>query len=412
METSTLLIELGAVLLALTVGARLSSRVGLSPIPLYLLAGLALGEGGVAPIAVAGTFIEAGAQVGVVLLLLMLGLEYSPGELTAGLRSGGAMAAMDVVANATPGVVAGLLLGWSPVGAVVLGGVTYISSSGIAAKLIEDLGWLANAETPRVLSLLVAEDLVMAVYLPLVGALLTGGTALSVTSSVVLALVIAGLTLVAAIRFGPAISQALASTSREALLLGILGLTLLVAGLAERLHVSAAVGAFLVGIAVSGRVRDEVRDLLQPLRDVFAAIFFVLFGFQVDPRSLLDVAGVAILLALVTTVTKAWTVSWGLRRAGVGARGRQRAVAALVARGEFSIIIAEIGVVAGLHPDLGPLATGYVLVLAVAGPVLAHRALGTPRAGDLSPGRARIGRGSHRTRSARPGGRSHRYPRR
>ena len=375
MDTATLLIELGAVLLALTVGARLSSRVGLSPIPLYLLAGLALGEGGVAPIEVAGTFIEAGAEVGVVLLLLMLGLEYSPDELTAGLRSGGAMAAMDVVVNATPGVVAGLLLGWSPVGAVVLGGVTYISSSGIAAKLIEDLGWLANAETPRVLSLLVAEDLVMAIYLPLLGALLAGGTALSVTSSVVVALVVAGLTLVAAIRFGPAISRALASTSREALLLGILGLTLLVAGFAELLHVSAAVGAFLVGIAVSGRVRDEVRDLLQPLRDVFAAIFFVLFGLQVDPRSLLDVAGVALLLALVTAGTKAWTVTWGLRRAGVGARGRQRAVAALVARGEFSIIIAEIGVVAGLHPDLGPLATGYVLILAVAGPVLARHAV-------------------------------------
>ena len=372
MDTATLLIELGAVLLALTVGARLSSRVGLSPIPLYLLAGLALGEGGIAPVEVAGTFIEAGAEVGVVLLLLMLGLEYAPDELTAGLRSGGVLAVVDVVANATPGVVTGLLLGWSPLGAVVLGGVTYISSSGIAAKLIDDLGWLANAETPRVLSLLVAEDLVMAVYLPLLGALLAGGTVLSVTSSVVVALGVAALTLVAAIRFGPAISDALATTSREALLLGILGLTLLVAGLAELLHISAAVGAFLVGIAVSGRVRDEVRDLLQPLRDVFAAIFFVLFGLQVDPRSLLDVAGVAAVLAVVTAATKALSVDWGLRRAGVGPRGRRRAVAALVARGEFSVIIAEIGVVAGLHPDLGPLATGYVLLLAVAGPVLAR----------------------------------------
>ena len=197
---------------------------------------------------------------------------------------------------------------------------------------------------------------------------------LSVTSSVVVALVVAALTLVAAIRFGPAISRALATTSREALLLGILGLTLLVAGLAELLHISAAVGAFLVGIAVSGRVRDEVRDLLQPLRDVFAAVFFVLFGLQVDPRSLVDVAGVAALLALVTALTKAGTVRWGMKRAGIGPRGRQRAVAALVSRGEFSIIIAEIGVAAGLHPDLGPLATGYVLLLAVAGPVLARRA--------------------------------------
>lgn len=378
MDTSLLLVELGAVLLALTVGARLSGRVGLSPIPLYLLAGLALGEGGVAPVEVAEGFIEAGAEIGVVLLLLMLGLEYSPEELTSGLRTGGALAAMDLVANFTPGLVAGFLLGWSTQGAILLGGVTYVSSSGIAAKLIEDLGWLANAETPRVLSLLVAEDLVMAVYLPLVGALLAGGTAFSVGTSVAGALVVAALTLVVAIRFGPVISQVLASTSREALVLGVLGLTLLVAGIAEWLHISAAVGAFLVGIAVSGRVRDEVRDVLQPLRDVFAAIFFVLFGLQVDPRSLLGVAGVAVALAVVTGATKAVAVAWGMRRVGIGRPGRQRAVAALLARGEFSIIIAEIGVAAGLHEDLGPVATGYVLLLAVAGPLLA-RQVGRPR---------------------------------
>ena len=374
METSTLLIELGAVLLILTIGARLSSRIGLSPIPLYLVAGLLLGEGGLYPVSFAEGFITAGAEIGVVLLLLMLGLEYSPEELTAGLRSGGAMAAVDLVANFTPGFVTGLVLGWSLPGALVLGGITYISSSGIAAKLIDDLGWLANAETPKVLSLLVAEDLVMAVYLPLLGALLAGGSAFAVTASVAAALAVAGLTLIGAIRFGPAISRALASTSREALVLGVLGLTLLVAGIAERLHISAAVGAFLVGIAVSGRIREEVRDLLQPLRDVFAAIFFVLFGLLVDPRALLSVLGIALVLALVTAGTKAATVVWGTQRAGIGVRGQRRAVAALVARGEFSIIIAEIGVEAGLHDDLGPLAAAYVLLLAVAGPVLARRA--------------------------------------
>ena len=384
METSTLLIELGAVLLALTVGARLSHRVGLSPIPLYLLAGLALGDGGLWPMVTAEGFIEAGAEIGVVLLLLMLGLEYSPEELTSGLRTGGRMAVWDVVANLLPGLLTGLLLGWSVQGALVLGGVTYISSSGIAAKLIEDQGWLANAETPRVLSLLVAEDLVMAVYLPLLGALLAGGSALAVGLSVAGALTVAALTLVAAIRFGPAISRALASTTREGLVLGILGMTLLVSGITEWLHISAAVGAFLVGIAVSGRIRDEVRDLLQPMRDVFAAIFFVLFGLQVDPRSLLTVSGVAVALAVVTAGTKAWTVDRGLRRVGIGVRGRRRAMATLVARGEFSVIIAEIGVAAGLHPDLGPLATGYVLLLAVAGPLLA-RAVGRTRRRTSAP---------------------------
>lgn len=374
METSTLLIELGGVLLVLTVGARLSSRVGLSPIPLYLLVGLALGRGGLYPLVTAEGFIEVGAEIGVVLLLLMLGLEYSPRELTAGLRSGGRLAAADFVLNFTPGFAAAMLLGWGHQVALVLGGVTYISSSGIAAKLIEDLGWLANAETPHVLSLLVAEDLVMAIYLPLLSAVLAGGTVWAVTTSVAGALVVAGLTLAAAIRFGPTISRLLQSTTREGLILGILGLTLVVAGVAERLHISAAVGAFLVGIAVSGRIREEIRTVLQPMRDVFAAIFFVLFGLQVDPRNIPPVLVLAVVLAVVTAITKTVAVDWGLRHAGLGPRARRRAIGTLLSRGEFSIIIAEIGVAAGLRGTIGPLATVYVLVLAVVGPLAARAA--------------------------------------
>jgi CPA2 family monovalent cation:H+ antiporter-2 len=206
----------------------------------------------------------------------------------------------------------------------------------------------------------------------LLTAVLAGGTAWSVTSSVAVALLVAAATLVAAMRFGPLISRALASTSREGLLLGVLGLTLVVAGLAERIHISAAVGAFLVGIAVSGRIREEVRGALQPMRDLFAAIFFVLFGLQVDPRDIPPVLGVAVALAVVTAVTKGLAVGWGLRRAGVGMRGRRRAIATLVSRGEFSIIIAEIGVAAGVNADVGPIATAYVLLLAIAGPLLAR----------------------------------------
>jgi CPA2 family monovalent cation:H+ antiporter-2 len=377
-ETSALLIELGGVLLVLTVGARLSSRVGLSPIPLYLLVGLALGRGGVYPLVTAEGFIEVGAEIGVVLLLLMLGLEYSPRELTAGLRSGGRLAVADFVLNFTPGFAAAMVLGWGHQVALVLGGVTYISSSGIAAKLIEDLGWLANAETPHVLSLLVAEDLVMAVYLPLLSAVLAGGTVWTVTTSVAGALVVAGLTLAAAIRFGPTISRLLQSTTREGLILGILGLTLVVAGVAERLHISAAVGAFLVGIAVSGRIREEIRTVLQPMRDVFAAIFFVLFGLQVDPRNIPSVLALAVALAVVTAVTKTVAVDWGLRHAGLGRRARRRAIGTLISRGEFSIIIAEIGVAAGLRGTIGPLATAYVLVLAVVGPLAARAARTRP----------------------------------
>lgn len=157
--------------------------------------------------------------------------------------------------------------------------------------------------------------------------------------------------------------------SSEALLLGALGLTLVVSGLAERLHVSAAVGAFLVGIALSGPAQEAARGLLGPVRDLFAAIFFVFFGLSVDPGAIPPVLGAAGLLAAVTAATKAATGWWGARRAGVGSAGRRRAAAVLIARGEFSIVIAELGVVADIEPSLGALAAAYVLLLAVAGPV-------------------------------------------
>lgn len=373
MDVATLFVELGALLLALAAVARLGDRFGLSPIPLYLLVGLALGEGGLYPLVTAEGFIEAGAELGVVLLLLMLGLEYSPDELLDGLRSSAPTAAVDLLANFTPGLVAGLALGWGALGGIVLGGVTYVSSSGIVAKLIEDFGWFGNRETPTVLSLLVAEDLVMAVYLPIVGALLIGGSAVEVAVSVLVALAAAALVLLVALRHGAAVTRLVFSRSNEALLLGLLGLTLLVGGLAERLHVSAAVGAFLIGIAFSGPAQERARGLLHPLRDLFAAIFFVFFGLGVNPARIPPVAGVAVLLAAVTAGTKILTAWVGSRRAGVGAGGQRRAAALLTARGEFSIVIAELGVAAGLHPLIGPTAAAYVLLLAITSPLAARQ---------------------------------------
>lgn len=369
MDTAALLLELGAVLLVLAVAARAGLRLGISPIPLYLLIGLALGEGGLYPLVTAESFIEPAAEIGVVLLLLLLGLDYTPRELTSGLRSGMPLAVTDLVANATPGLITGVLLGWELGPTLVLGGITYISSSGIAAKLLDDLGWLANREAPLVLSVLVAEDLAMAVYLPLLGAVLAGGSAAAITGSVVVALLVAAAALLVSLRYGAVVSRIVASPNEEALLLGVLGLTMVVAGAAEQLHISAAVGAFLVGIAMSGPVQRRAQGLLRPLRDLFAAIFFVLFGLAVDPRDIPPVLVIAVALAAVTAATKAAAVWWGAKRAGIGPKGRRRAAAVLVARGEFSIVIAEIGVAAGLEQRLGALATAYVLLLAFSGPL-------------------------------------------
>jgi monovalent cation:H+ antiporter-2, CPA2 family len=393
---AAVLLELGGMILGLGILGRLAGRLGLSAIPLYLLAGLAFGQGGLLPLVTAQEFVEVGAEVGVILLLLLLGLEYSASELLGSLRAAAPAGLVDLVLNFTPGLVAGLLLDWSVLAALVLGGVTYVTSSGIVAKVLGDLGRIGNRETPVVLSILVVEDLAMAAYLPLLTGLLVGEDLLAGALPVGVALGTVALVLVVAVRYGETLSRLVFSPSDEVLLLVILGLTLVVAGVAERLQVSAAVGAFLVGIALSGQAAEAAQALLTPLRDLFAAVFFLFFGLQTDPRSIPPVALAAGALALVTAATKVATGWWAARRIGVGPRGRWRAGTALIPRGEFSIVIAGLAVAAGREPTLGPLATAYVLILAVLGPVLA-RASEPLRVGLGRPLTALGGR-----RSARP----------
>lgn len=369
-EVAPVLVELGLVVLGLAVLARLADRLALSPIPFYLVAGLAVGKGGLFELRLSPELVEVGSEIGVVLLLLALGLEYTSAELGANLRIGLPAGGFDAVTNFVPGVVAGLVLGWEPRAAVLLGGVTYISSSGVISKALGDLDRLGNRETPSVLSVLVMEDLAMAVYLPVVGVLLARGSLLTAVVSVGVALAAVAIVLFVALRHGATVSRAVLSPSDEALLLGVLGMTLVVAGLAAQLQVSAAVGAFLVGIALGGAAQERATFLIRPLRDLFAAAFFLFFGLQVDVADLVPVAAVAGALALVTACTKVATGWWAARRQGIARPGRLRAGTALIARGEFSIVIAGLGVATGIEADLGPLAAAYVLLLAVAGPVV------------------------------------------
>ncbi|MEG8275005.1 cation:proton antiporter [Streptomyces sp. AHA2] len=371
-DSAVFLIEFGCLILGLGLLGRIAGRFRFSPIPLYLLAGLAFGKGGLLPLGASEDFVAVGAEIGVILLLLMLGLEYTAADLVTNLRTHYPAGLADAVLNALPGAALALLLGWGPVAAVVLAGVTWVSSSGVIAKVLGDLGRLGNRETPAILSILVLEDLSMAVYLPIVTALLAGVGLAAGGATLAIALGVASLVLVLAVRFGRHVSRFVSSDDPEKLLLVVLGVTLVVSGVAQQLQVSAAVGAFLVGIALSGEVAEGATSLLAPLRDLFAAVFFVFFGLHTDPASIPPVLLPALALAAVTTATKIATGYWAARRAGVGRKGRWRAGGTLVARGEFSIVIAGLAVTSGIEPSLGPLATAYVLILVLLGPLTAR----------------------------------------
>ena len=365
---SLVFIELGSVLVGLAALTWLASRLHLSAIPFYLLAGLAFGNGGLLPLRFTEGFVHTAAEIGALLLLFMLGLEYTGEELTRGLRDGLGAGVIDLAFNLIPGLAAGFLFGWTPLAALLLGGVTYISSSGIVSKMLGDQGHLKNPEVPKVLSILVIEDLAMAIFLPLSAVLLIGGGLARGVISILVALAVVAGVLFIAVRYGTALSQVILHQSDDVTLLTIFGVVLVVAGLAQSVQVSAAIGAFLVGVAVSGPVVEKAHRLMGPLRDLFSAIFFLFFGLQIDPATLPPVLLAALGLGLATMLTKILTGWLAARRANLDRAAQIRAGLLLVPRGEFSILIAALG--AGLEPQLGPLSAAYVLFLAIAGPVL------------------------------------------
>jgi CPA2 family monovalent cation:H+ antiporter-2 len=369
-DLALLLFELGLIFSLLALLSWLARRLGISAIPLFLVAGLFFGHGGLLPVDQAESFVEVGAEIGVLLLLLLLGLEFTATELVDSLKRHRSSGFVDFGLNFTPGLVVGLLLGFPVVVAVALGGVTWISSSGLIARLLDDLGRLANRETPSVLSVLVLEDIAMALFLPILLVMLSDGGPLQALGSAALAVGAVLLALQAAKRAGHRIARVLATENDEQALFLLLGLTLLVAGATQGLGASAAVGAFLVGIAVPTSAGNRARALLGPLRDLFAAVFFVGFGLTTDPAAIWPVLPVGLVLAVVTALSKVGTGWYAAGRDGVQFRGRLRAGTALIARGEFSIVIAGLAAAAG-SAEIKPVATAYVLVLAVAGPLLA-----------------------------------------
>lgn len=373
-QLATEFMSVGAVILVLAVLSRLASTAGLTAVPLYLLAGLAMGEGGVIPVDLPEDFVAFAGEVGVLLLLLTLGSEYTADELRHGLRTGGVPGLVDAVLNFTPGLAAGLLMGWGFPAALLLGGATWVSSSGVISKVLSDLGRLGYRETPSVLNLLVIEDLAMAVYLPVAAAIVIGGSASSMAASVLVALSAVTVVLWLALRWGHLLSDRLAHGTDEATLLAVLGVTLMVGGVAQRLQVSAAVGAFLVGLALTGQAQERASQLVGPLRDLFAALFFVFFAYQVPTRDLPAALAPAAVLMVVTSLAKVVTGWVVAGRGGAAVPGRLRAGTVLIARGEFSIVIASLGVALVDGPELGTFAAAYVLLTAVIGPVAAKYA--------------------------------------
>lgn len=382
------LLTIGALFAAIALVSLVAARLGTSVIPLYIGTGMVLspavaGElvlgGHDVPAIVTGEFVEIGAELGIVFLLFFLGLEFNLERLVADRGRILSAGTIDLVVNFGAGLVVGYLLFGTPLAAFLVAGIVYISSSAIITKSLIDLGWIANDEAAPLLGTLVYEDLAIAVYLAVAVALVGGGSgAAGLATSVGLALGFI-LLLLLAVQFGtPAFDRLLDDSSNEFLVLRAVGVTVLVAGVALAIGVSEAVAAFFVGMAFASTSHVErLERLLEPVRDVFAAVFFVWIGLETDPMLVADVAALVAIAVVATTPTKLLSGYLGGRAYDLGPRRSTRVGLGMVTRGEFSLIIAAVAVEgaggtlsSAIAGDIYAFAVGYVLAMSVLGTVL------------------------------------------
>ncbi|MEY3331573.1 MAG: hypothetical protein RL202_839 [Actinomycetota bacterium] len=354
------LLEIGGVLLLLGTIAFIAARIALSAVPLFLALGLAFGQGGVAPLELSSQFLNTGAQIGAILLLLLMGLEYSAREISETFRSSKSVILLDLIVNGIPGALIALVLGWGLQGALLLGGITYVSSSGIASELIREAGWARSQVAKRTIAVLVSEDLILAPYLPLLTSTILGVGLISGLISVSVALVITGFILLISVKRENFFSKLFRRYSASALLLTVFGSALIAAGAAGLAGFSGAIAAFLVGLLLTGEVATAVRTRLAPLRDFFAAIFFIFFGLSVDPSEIVKVLPLALLLTVLGGAGK-FFIGWWTARDLQDPMSWRRVGSFLIPRGEFSVIIAGFSTTLAFTSEIKALTIAYVI---------------------------------------------------
>ncbi|MFY9304648.1 MAG: cation:proton antiporter [Rhodoluna sp.] len=365
-ETAMTLAEIGALLLGLGVLAFIAARIRFSVVPVYLLVGLIVGQGGFGLIGLSQDFLDLGAQIGAILLLLLLGIEHSAPDLAKAFKERKSAGFFDVAVNFLPGAALALLFGWGPLAAIAVGGISYVSSSGIASELIRETGWRRSELSKRIVTILVFEDLALAPYLPLLSSLVLGLSAFAGLISVSIALMITGIILIISYRGKVQWSRILNPDVPSALLLTIFGSALLAAGVADLAGFSGAVAAFLVGLLLTGEVANTVRGRLGSLRDLFAAIFFLFFGLATNLADLVAVFPAVAALVILGVAGK-FAVGWWITKDMNDNMMWIRAGAFLTPRGEFSMVIAALAAPAVLSVSLQAITLSYVFITAVIG---------------------------------------------
>ena len=341
----------------------------------YILAGVLIGPHTPGMLVADPRTIEDISNLGVVLLMFTLGLEFSVRKL----RQVGfgmlAVAVAEVAAMLWLGMGMGRLFGWNGMDALFIGAIISLSSTMVATRMLSERGQQGQRFAQLVVGLLVAEDMLAIIMLTLLTAVAIGG---AVQTDAALTLVgHLGLFVIVGMILGllllPRLVDYVAGFGRdETLLVSVLGVCFGASLLAVWMGFSVALGAFLAGAVVAeARCVGRVLRMIEPLRDMFAALFFVAIGLKIDPGLLLDYALPAVLIALVVIVGKTAICSLGIFVVGHDPRTALRSGLGMAQIGEFSFVIAALGLSLHAVSDfVYPIAVGVSVLCMAASPYL------------------------------------------
>ncbi|GIN88024.1 potassium transporter [Heyndrickxia sporothermodurans] len=374
-----LVLEVGTALLLVALAAILAGKMKFSIIPFLILLGMLVGPHAPTIGVINLKFIESSeiiaflGRIGVLFLLFYLGLEFSVGKLIRSGRSIVVGGSIYVSMNFVLGLLYGFLIGFPILETLIIAGLLSVSSSAIVAKVLVDLKRTANSETELILGIILFDDIFLAVFLSVMSGLLLGDSTsiFGTIGSVLICLGYMILFFIIARKGAPLLNKLLNIRSNEIFILVIFASLFFVAGFSETIHVAEAIGALLLGLVFSETEhRKRIEHLVVPFRDFFGAIFFFSFGLTIDPFSLGGAIWIALGAVVLTIIGNFIAGMISGRKAGLSHKASANIGLTIVSRGEFSIIVANLGLAGGLLPILKPFTALYVLILAVLGPLM------------------------------------------
>ncbi|MCL1852487.1 MAG: cation:proton antiporter [Peptococcaceae bacterium] len=378
--------QLGILLLFVALAGLFSSKLKFPIVPSLIVAGLAVSalfnvihynpDEAIINTIPTKEAIELLGEVGVLFLLFALGLEFSIKKLLNSLRTVLTSGLLYLSIVGTSALVFAVCMGWALPEILLAFGIIIISSSAIVAKTLVDMKRTANPETEVILGLMLFQDIFMAIFLPIVAAiaLAHSGTPWELATSIGFAFLFIILFVVVSLKTS-LLEKILNIASDEVFLLVIIGALFFIAGTSYKLDISDAIGALILGMVLAETSHKErIMHMVVPYRDFFGAAFFFAFGFSITLNGemltqSLPAALIAVVLTLVGSMIYGIVMS---KMAKINKRGAVNVGLTIVSRGEFSIILAGMGLTAGLSNSLWSFAVLYVVILAISGPLLSR----------------------------------------